>query len=260
MILFIFEGGKYEPKLYDHVKSIFFPKREDQVLCSFCSSIYTFYKHIKNEYGGFAEVVDVLKNELKKNNPKSELFNYKSSDFESVYLFFDYDFHNGDLSKKNEQIKELLAFFNEETVNGKLFLSYPMIESIQYIKKLPDNNFFDYKVTRENCKNDNFKKAAKKFCHYQGYDYLNDISNWMHIICHNVQKANYLINDKLDWPNEKDDVEQSSLFKAQLEKHVESKEEVAILNAFPMFLFYYFPKDHFENNKTAQNNPNDSNA
>lgn len=246
MILFIFEGGRYEPKLFEHVKSLFFPQREDQVLCSFCSSVYTFYKRMKDDYDGFVEVVDVLKTELQKTDPQNTIFNYKSSDFESVYLFFDYDFHNGNLEIKNNQIKELLDYFNEETENGKLFISYPMIESIQYIKELPDNNFQNYIVKREDCKDDNFKKESRKFCHYKGYSFLSDIMNWTHLIRHNVQKANLLINQNLDWPNEKVDVDQALLFDAQLNKHVLINEEVAILNAFPMFLFYYFPKDKFE--------------
>lgn len=31
MILFIFEGAKYEPPLYEGIKSLFFPKNNDQI-------------------------------------------------------------------------------------------------------------------------------------------------------------------------------------------------------------------------------------
>ena len=51
MILFIFEGAKYEPPLYDGIKALFFPRATDQIICSFCSSIYTFYKRLKDEFG-----------------------------------------------------------------------------------------------------------------------------------------------------------------------------------------------------------------
>ncbi len=74
MILFIFEGASYEPHLYDGIKSLFFPRSNDQVICSFCSSIYTFYKRLKDEYGEFVDVIDVLKIELKKTDPENELF------------------------------------------------------------------------------------------------------------------------------------------------------------------------------------------
>lgn len=246
MILFIFEGAKYEPPLYEGIKSLFFPKSKDQVLCSFCSSIYTFYKRLKDEFDGFGDVVDVLKSEMEKIDPGNEIFKYKSSDFGSIYLFFDYDFYRGNLEKKNSQILELLEYFNEETENGKLFISYPMIESIQFTKELPDSQFPTYTVSRDNSMGESFKKAARQFCHYNGYAYLKNIDNWKHLIQQNVCKANLLTKDKLTWPEQKDDVEQVSVFKAQVDKHVTPQNEVAILNAFPMFLYYYFPKERFE--------------
>lgn len=111
MILFIFEGASYEPPLYDGIKTLFFPKSNDQVICSFCSSIYTFYKRLKDEFDGFGDVVDVLKAELSKTDPGNELFKYKSADFESIYLFFDYDFYRGNLALKNAQVQELLEYY-----------------------------------------------------------------------------------------------------------------------------------------------------
>lgn len=250
MILFIFEGEKYEPQLYKHVKSLFFPQREDQVVCSFCSSIYTFYKRMKSY--DFAEVVDVLKVELIKNDPNSKIFNYKSSDFESVYLFFDYDFYFGDLEEKNKQVNELLDYFNEETGNGKLFISYPMIESIQYTKELPDSSFHTYTVVRNESQGNKFKASAKKFCFYKDYSYLKDRKNWDLLIQQHVQKANLLTKGTLDWPTDKDEVDQSPIFQAQLNKHVLNNDDVAILNAFPLFLYYYFPKEKFEDTITNQ--------
>ncbi len=115
---------------------------------------------MRNNFNGFADVVDVLKLEKEKVDPQNEIFKYKSSDFESIYLFFDYDFYKGDLDTKNAQIFELLQYFNEETENGKLFISYPMIESIQYTKELPDSQFYTYTVKRDDSKGEKFKKSA----------------------------------------------------------------------------------------------------
>lgn len=246
MILFIFEGAKYEPALYEGIKSLFFPRSKDQVLCSFCSSIYTFYKRLKEDFDGFADVVDVLKLEKEKVDPDNEIFKYKSSDFESIYLFFDYDFYCGNLDVKNAQVRELLEYFNEETENGKLFISYPMIESIQYTKELPDKQFYTYKVDRDNSKGEKFKKSATQFCFYKGYAYLKNIENWQHLIHQNVCKAHLLTRESNSWPNQKEDVEQVPIFEAQIQKYVIPNNDVAILNAFPMFLYYYFPTDRFK--------------
>lgn len=245
MILFIFEGASYEPHLYDAIKTLFFPRKSDQVICSFCSSIYTFYKRLKDDFNGFADVIDVLKTELSITDPDNEIFKYKSVDFESTYLFFDYDFFMGDLSDKNAKVKELLEYFNEETENGRLFISYPMIESIQHTKELPDNNFHKYTVKREESIGKKYKKEARQFCHYKGYHFLRDINNWNYLVKQNVFKANDLTHDVLSWPISKDDVEQNSIFDSQIQKHVTPNEEVAILNAFPMFLYHYFPQEKF---------------
>ena len=246
MILFIFEGAKYEPPLYDGIKALFFPRATDQIICSFCSSIYTFYKRLKDEFGEFADVVDVLKTELEKTDPENKLFKCKSSDIESVYLFFDYDFYRGDLETKNAQVLELLEYFNEETDSGRLYVSYPMIESIQYTKELPDAQFHTYSVKREDSVGVIFKKAARRFCAYDGYAFLKDAENWRGLVEQHAMKANLLTKGVYDWPLAKDDVAQMPLFEAQLEKHVLTNDEVAILNAFPMFLYEYFPKDKFK--------------
>lgn len=142
-------------------------------------------------------------------------------------------------------MEELLEYFNEETENGRLFISYPMIESIQYTKELPDVEFHAYVVQREDSFGDKFKHTARQFCHYKGYAYLKDGNNWKYLVQQHVQKANLLTKGSLAWPLDKDDVSQNSIFEAQVVKHVIPHEEVAILNAFPMFLYYYFPIERF---------------
>lgn len=146
---------------------------------------------------------------------------------------------------KNAQMRELLDYFNEETENGRLFISYPMIESIQYTKELPDANFHTYTVMRKDSIGKKFKKDAKQFCYYKGYAFLGDAYNWRLIVQQNIFKANNLTKGSLSWPINKDDVEQLPLFEAQLKKHVIPHDNVAILNAFPLFLFFYFPAGKF---------------
>ena len=121
-----------------------------------------------------------------------------------------------------------------------------MIESIQYTKELPDSQFRTYAVKREDSVGEIFKKAARRFCAYDGYAFLKDAENWRGLVEQHVMKANLLTKGVHDWPLAKDDVAQMPLFEAQLEKHVLPNDEVAILNAFPMFLYEYFPKDKFK--------------
>lgn len=66
-----------------------------------------------------------------------------SADISEIYLFFDYDFHNRNLSLEeiNRQVREMLETFNNETEFGRLYIDYPMVESIRYTKQLPDANY-----------------------------------------------------------------------------------------------------------------------
>jgi hypothetical protein len=55
----------------------------------------------------------------------------------------------------------------------------------------------------------------------------------------NTSKANYICNDRNELPDEVNN--QLDIFDSQLSKYVNTEEcNVAILNAFPIFLFDYF--------------------
>ena len=57
----------------------------------------------------------------------------------------------------------------------------------------------------------------------------------------NTSKANYICNDKAELPEEVNS--QKEIYDNQLAKYVDTEEcKVAILNAFPIFLFDYFGK------------------
>ena len=59
--------------------------------------------------------------------------------FHRCSCFFDYDFQNKmGTQKVNNILYEMLDFFNDETENGKLYINYPMIESLKYTKEMPD--------------------------------------------------------------------------------------------------------------------------
>ena len=69
----------------------------------------------------------------------------RNSDISEIFLFFDYDFLNSQLSldEINRRVEEMLTLFDDETDNGKLYINYPMIESIRYTRdkylKVRDN-------------------------------------------------------------------------------------------------------------------------
>lgn len=257
MILFIFEGKKREPHLFKTLENLFFKKGEECIVYTFGNNIYELYKQLLG-LGNAGDLVSILREKSKedKHNPLNSFS--KTSDFSEVYLFFDYDFQNNQLSleKMNEHLTEMLTFFDDETNNGKLYINYPMIESIRCTEKLPDSNYWKYTVSREMCHN--FKHhVTQQYQHYKSLDFVtlqldrqkqpplekvNEIKqNWQYLKEQNVSKANYICNANLSCFPEKRSITQQKIFTSQLNKYVNTEYcNVAILNAFPIFLYDYF--------------------
>lgn len=255
MILFVFEGKQREPNLYQTIQTLYFPKSNEQIICSFGNNLYELYKELQ-KYEGDGNLVALLKEKFKDKDDNPFANVQRSSDFSEIYLFFDYDFHNRNLPLEdlNREVDEMLKLFSDESNNGKLYINYPMVESIRYTKQLPDVDYHSYVVTRKDCTN--FKHLAAKFSAYNSLDYIQIDKrkkpsterldqlrqNWEHLKNQNVNKANYLCSGNNCSPDSKDDITQIKIFNSQLEYHVHTENcRVSILNAFPLFLYDYFP-------------------
>ena len=262
MILFVFEG-KDDKTYFESIKRLFFPEKLDTFVCTYNSNIYSLYTKLMEHdalNGAFeVDTVSVLKEILLEKGDET-LKDIREDEVSEIYLFFDYDFQEKarTLEENNKRLSEMLKFFTDETANGKLYINYPMVESLRYTKELPDYDYWTYTVTRQQCQEVRFKHQVHEFSYYGGnLEYIiltikpadnegkkqekTDAAkqNWQHLIVMNVSKANYICNDKNEIPDEADN--QKDIFDNQLSKYVETEEcKVAILNAFPIFLFDYF--------------------
>ena len=254
MILFVFEGKRREPEIFRTLEYLFFPKGQ-KIICSFGNNIYELYRQLK-ELGAAGDNVSLLR-ENNKNNPNNPFSaELTTSDFSEVFLFFDYDFQNKNLtlSQMNQRIEEMLTIFSDETDKGKLYINYPMLEAIRYTKSLPDSNYSNYTISRAECQEKSFKEIAQQFSDYGSLDFfiLNARSklrqdrvntvrhNWELLVEQNVFKANYLCNGKKSFPIDKDSISQVKIFASQLAQYIQPKDQVSILSAFPLFKFDYF--------------------
>lgn len=235
MILFVFEGQKIEPKLFDAMQNILGIK--DKVVCTWNSDIYSLYIKIKDDKD--VNVFRVLQKQLEK-RCEDTLKNYQSQDFSETYFFFDYDFQDRKhtISERNCAIQEMFTIFNNETENGKLYISYPMVEAIRYCKKLPDPDYNNYVVSQEECLS--FKALTSQFSGYGDYKFLDTIGNWRHLVEMNVRKANYLCQKHDAFPSDISDICQDKIFEVQCTDFVnQDPPSVAILSAFPLFVIDY---------------------
>ena len=262
MILFIFEG-KDDKTYFESIKRLFFPEKSDTFVCTYNSNIYSLYTKLQDHdmLHGMLEVntVSVFKEILLERGDET-LKDIREDEVSEIYLFFDYDFQEKarTLEENNKRLTELLEYFTDETGRGKLYINYPMVESLRYTKELPDNDYWQYTVTRQRCQEESFKHQVHEFSFYgANLEYIiltikpaddeakkqekTDAAkqNWQHLIVMNVSKSNYICNDKNEIPEEVD--KQKDIFDNQLSKYVETEDcKVAILNAFPIFLFEYF--------------------
>lgn len=276
MILFVFEG-KDDKTYFESIKRLFFPEKSETFLCTYNSNIYSLYTKLKahDALKEMLEVdtVSVLKEILLEKGDET-LKDIREDEVSEIYLFFDYDFQEDSrtLEENNNRLSELLNYFTDETGKGKLYINYPMVESLRYTKELPDNNYWQYTVTRQKCQEEKFKHQVHEFSFYGGnLEYLvltikpaddetkiqqkanTAKTNWLHLVTMNTSKANYICNDKNELPDEVNS--QQDIFNSQLSKYVNTEKcKVAILNAFPLFLFDYFGKkivgDRKETDKT----------
>lgn len=253
MILFVFEDERLEPKIFKTLEYLYFGG-EERIVCSFGNNIYELYRQL-SQMDGFGDIVAVMKERYSGKPDNPFVPEVKTSDFSEIYLFFDYDFQNKNLSleQMNIQIEEMLEMFDDETDNGKLYINYPMIEAVRYTKSLPDSDFVTYNITRDKCMQENFKNIVQHFSDYKSFDFImldfrKEIlpgfaakikNNWELLKMQHTVKANFLCCGNIDMPVDKDCISQKSIFAAQLSKYA-GRGEIAILAAIPVFLFDYF--------------------
>lgn len=257
-ILFVFKGERTENLV---VKSLekFVLSGNIIIKCAFSADIYQLYREIDED-----EDLDIF-NLIKERNIGNikMLEKYHRNDFAEIYLFFDYDAHaslassvdnyGNPVKDGDEKIKDMLAFFNNETDKGKLYISYPMVEAIRHIIDYEGFQFLKVKCKGKNCpyrEACDEKEACEKEHHYKqlvSSESIPSLCNingyskeiWQKLINAHLCKMNYVINDMYSFPE--DIVSQLDIFINQFDKYIYPKcPMVAVLSAFPIFVFDYY--------------------
>ena len=252
--LFIFEVEKTETSFLCSLESNFMGSR-NAIKCVFGAEIYQLFKLMKKDAD--LDIVGILKERLE--NPET-LKDCNQDSFAGIYLFFDYDANSPNAD--DAKITEMLNFFNNETENGLLYLSYPMAEALRHYKD--KKTFKDLlskckggnKLSTMNCPNKNscpdienckkephYKETVQKECRSQLTNMNKyDKQIWKELIEVHVCKMNYLVNDTYTLPTKTET--QSTIFDKQLEKHINQPcPKVAVLSAFPIYILDYYGPD-----------------
>lgn len=249
LILVLYEGTDAEPRVLATIKKVFSQlKNKDNVFyidleVAYGDNIYSLYSRLKKDedesiYGVLHEMCPQV------------LTGIKEDDISEIYLFFDLDVHHKithdgrkiiDLPDNLQKVEDMLKFFGDEADNGKLYISYPMLEALKDIK---------------------MKNCCESRCFaniYLGRKYKQDVGDnqhdfsdidnfgadaWNFFCSHAICKANCILNNQyaLCTYDVGKDFTQDKIFDKQRQL-VESKNMVYVLSGFPFFLLEYFGKN-----------------
>lgn len=230
-ILFVFEGPKKEKQVADSIAK-YFPNDNLVIHCAYCTTIYNLYNKISQD-----EDLDTFS--LLKEIPfnKETLEQYNRTDFAEVYLFFDYDGHSS--SADDKKLFDILELFSEETEFGKIFINYPMLESLKHYS---DN--VEFKGAKVKAKeNIDYKKLVNRECNKDLIDFNNYTKEiWKLLIEIHLKKMNFIVTEDYSLPE--DYILQKDIFSQQLEKYINIDSTIAVLNSFPIFLYEYYGKEY----------------
>lgn len=248
-IAFIIEGTKTEPLIISNLKGIFFNDIEIMpIMLPACTNIYALWCRVNED-----EDTDII--ELVKEIACDQKYKYidraneedfrklNKDDFSEIYLFFDYDGHNDNLPKgcnSDEVVKKMLETFDNETENGKMYISYPMIEAVKH--------FTTYKVCNNDMSCYTDIELGKGYKHFVAEHTLKDnlkkyeIYDWQFILKKFISSI-YCLFDLSDGMTKKEysnKIIPKTIFLKQLDKCIEKHQKIMVLSAIPEFLLDYF--------------------
>ena len=127
----------------------------------------------------------------------------------------------------------MLTIFNEETEQGKIFISYPMIEAIRDVPSI--ETYIDHKVSLDNCSGKIYKKlSAQGSKQYQDPRKITKQA-WDKLIEINILKANFIItNNRTDSSSHPE----QTLILSKQSQLMQSISSLYVLSAFPLFVFH----------------------
>ena len=231
-ILIVFEGQRREPSIFEEIRKHYFQASHSIFISIFAGELYQLYEKINEDE--YLDIVSILK---ERNVPNNDLKGIKNrGDVSQVYLFFDHDPQATNYT--HDKVKEMLAKFNNETEHGKLYISYPMVESLWHIRTVTDFLGSTWPIASKGYKNKVDLESNPKYKDIRRYEK----STWNFIVALHALKAEKIVNEVTELKDYHHfmSCSQSKIFQKQYEKFINNQNLISILNGFPLFLIEYF--------------------
>ena len=241
--VFVVEGKERETKLFDKIEKFFFSKKKVKFITLPAEqNIYMLWKRLRDD-DYQTDIIEILREKIE--SVESLLAGIKRNQIDEVFLFFDYDGHQDNLPRdcsSEEVLEEMLKTFCDETDQGKLYISYPMIEAIRDWSWDKCNAFFKCILTFgefiEYKKNSAENNPNTNIDHYT-------LEAWKNIFNVFVMRITCLF-DQDQIPNRDfyiENVTPYNIYLKQKSKYIKNN-RVFVLSVIPEFLLDYFP-DNF---------------
>ena len=233
---FIVEGEAREPLIINNIVEVFFSHVNFKIIILPAGqNIYMLWKKWKEDDFD-TDIIELLRENDELNK---QLTGIARDDFSEVYLFFDYDAHQNNLGEEDaaDVLKQMLLSFDNETENGKLYISYPMVEALR--------DFEEGKCGKPECcfvavtDMNNYKETSANRALYKQFKKY-DITIWKYIIDVFAMRLSCLMDRKDVISYEQYETEISPFEIYEIEKNKIDEQGVFILSAFPEFLLDYF--------------------
>ena len=240
----IVEGEDFEVGVFDVINKFYFKEKIKLIALPAGKNIYMLWKELKKD-SYQTDIVEILRET--NFNARQILDGLSRDDIDEIYLFFDFDRHQDNLSatmdaSPDEVIKEMLDIFDNETELGKLYINYPMIESIRDFSNITCNPWTSdciWDLTRgdqyKTVSGDNNKKTQLgKY----------NIDDWRDLISFFLMRVGCLFdyNRIPEYAFYRKNIDAKTIYEQQKEKYIKDN-KVFILSAIPEFLLDYHKEE-----------------
>lgn len=234
---FIVEGTVREPQIIKNISNIFFSDNNFKIITLPAGeNIYMLWNKLKKDDFD-TDIIELLR----ENNAdiREQLSGLLRDDFSEVYLFFDYDSHQKNIGRSIDVdiIEQMLNSFDNETENGKLYISYPMVEALKdYNPGVCGKPGTCYAATDTMKKYKEISGRRSSNAHIKNYKY----EDWKNIIDVFAMRVSCLFgtDETMDYKQYCKYINPCMVY--NLEKQEATNKRVFILSAFPEFLIDYF--------------------
>lgn len=224
--LCVFEGERREGQYFRAMQSVYFDELSI-LTCSFNNDIYELYDKLKTDDD--LDIVELVRESASAPENIEILQGYERDDFNQVFLFFDIECQDDKYCP--EDFLELIDIFSEETENGKVFISYPMVEAIRDIPSY--SAYLEHKIATCDCSSNPYKRLSTHGLQTFNDPRHNDKGDWDQLVRLNVEKGNFIVSgikgNLLDIPDQKE------MAIMQVESIAED-DSIFVLSSFPLFV------------------------